>query len=105
MADGVSIAVPLKVTETSRVRLPRHARLRFDEARGIWVILVPERVLVPDEMSVEILKMCDGRSVSAIIDELAKKYAADRVMMTADVVAMFQDLADKGFLEEAAESA
>ena len=43
------------------------------------------------------------RSVRAIVDELAAKYAADRASITADVLAMLQDLADKGFLTEARE--
>ncbi len=101
---AADINLPLKVSESSRVFLPRHARLRFDEARGIWVILVPERVLVPDEMSVEIIKMCDGHiSVGQIVDQLAEKYAASRAQISTDVIALFQDLADKGFLAEAAE--
>jgi pyrroloquinoline quinone biosynthesis protein D len=81
--------------------LARHAKLKFDEARQVWVILVPERVLAPDEIAVEILQLCDGvRSVDQIIDVLAAKYAADRAMIGADVVAMLRDLAEKGFLAE-----
>jgi pyrroloquinoline quinone biosynthesis protein D len=100
MDDGAIAGRRLTVTETSRVMLPRHVRMRYDEARGRWVILVPERVLVPDETSVEIIQMCDGkRTVGEIVDDLARKYAADRGQITADVIAMFQDLADKGFLE------
>ena len=38
------------------------------------------------------------------IDQLAAKYAADRARRSrADVIAMLQDLADKGFLTEARE--
>jgi pyrroloquinoline quinone biosynthesis protein D len=84
--------------------LPRHARLQFDETRQRWVILAPERVLAPDEIAVEILQLCDGaRSVAQMIDQLAAKYAAERAAIGADVIAMLQDLADKGFLTEARE--
>ena len=94
----------ISVSEASRPVLPRHARLKFDETRQLWVILAPERVLAPDEIAVEILQLCDGvRSVEAIIDTLAAKYTADRVAIGADVIAMLQDLADKGFLTEARE--
>ena len=59
--------------------LPRHARLKFDETRQVWVILAPERVLAPDEIAVEVLQLCDGvRSVADMVDQLAAKYAADR---------------------------
>src|SRR5437868_1093050 len=94
----------ISVSETSRPVLPRHAKLKFDETRQVWVILAPERVLAPDEIAVEVLKLCDGvRSVGAMIDELAAKYAAPREAIATDVVAMLQDLADKGFLTQARE--
>ncbi len=94
----------ISVSETSRPVLPRHARLKFDETRQVWVILAPERVLAPDEIAVEVLQLCDGvRSVEQMIDQLAEKYTADRAAIATDVIAMLQDLADKGFLTEARE--
>ena len=94
----------IRVSETSRPKLPRHARLKFDETRQVWVILAPERVLAPDEIAVEVLKLCDGeRRVADMVDQLAAKYAADRGAIASDVIAMLQDLADKGFLTEARE--
>jgi hypothetical protein len=42
----------ISVSETSRPKLPRHAKLKFDETRQVWVILAPERVLAPDEIAV-----------------------------------------------------
>jgi pyrroloquinoline quinone biosynthesis protein D len=94
----------ISVSETSRPVLPRHARLKFDETRQRWVILAPERVLAPDEIAVEILQLCDGVcSVAEMIDQLAAKYTAERAAIGADVIAMLQDLADKGFLTEARE--
>ena len=92
----------ITVSEASRVVLPRHARLKYDETRKVWVILAPERVLAPDETAVEVLKLCNGvRSVADMVDGLAAKYAAPREAITS--VAMLQDLADKGFLTEARE--
>src|SRR3978361_1372099 len=94
----------ISVSETSRPVLPRHAKLKFDETRQVWVILAPERVLAPDEIAVEVLQLCDGaRSVADMVDQLAAKYAADREAIATDVIAMLQDLADKGFLTEARE--
>ena len=94
----------ISVSETSRPVLPRHAKLKFDATRQVWVILAPERVLAPDEIAVEVLQMCDGvRSVGEIADLLAQKYAAEREAILADVISMLQDLADKGFLTEARE--
>jgi pyrroloquinoline quinone biosynthesis protein D len=93
-----------QISEDSRPVLPRHTKLKYDETRQVWVILAPERVLAPDEIAVEVLKLCDGvRSVAHIVDELAVKYAAPRDTIATDVVAMLQDLADKGFLTEVRE--
>jgi len=94
----------ISVSEASRPILPRHAKLKFDETRQRWVVLAPERVLAPDDIAVEVLQLCDGvRSVEAMIDQLAEKYAAPREDIAIDVIAMLQDLADKGFLTQARE--
>src|SRR5260370_20384962 len=92
----------MSVSEASRPVLPRHAKLKFDETRQVWVILAPERVLAPDEIAVEVLQLCDGvRSVADMVDLLAVKYAAERAAIATDVVYMLQVLADKGLLTEA----
>src|ERR1700761_6161265 len=94
----------ISVSEASKPVLPRHAKLKFDETRQVWVILAPERVLAPDEIAVEVLKLCDGvRTVADMADQLAQKYAAPREAIMTDVIGMLQDLADKGFLTEARE--
>jgi pyrroloquinoline quinone biosynthesis protein D len=94
----------ITVSEASRPILPRHAKLKFDETRQVWVLLAPERVLAPDEIAVEVLRMCDGvRNVKQMVDHLAAKYTAERGAISSDVVAMLQDLANKGFLTEARE--
>jgi pyrroloquinoline quinone biosynthesis protein D len=88
-----------EVAPQSVPALPRGVRLRFDQARDAWVLLAPERVLMPDPIAIEILKRCDGKaSVAAIVDELAAAYAAERSQIESDVIALLQDLADKGLL-------
>lgn len=79
--------------------LPRGVKLRFDRARDAWVLLAPERVLMPDPIAVEILKRCDGKAtVAAIVDDLAATFAAERAQVAGDVEAFLQDLADKGMI-------
>lgn len=81
------------------LRFAPHVKFRHDETRGRWVVLAPERLLLPDEQAVEILKLVDGeRSVDAVIDALAARFDAPRTVIAADVTAMLQDLADKGVL-------
>ncbi len=80
-------------------RLPRGVRLHFDKQRDKWVVLAPERLFVPDEVAVEIIKRCDGEaSVAAIVDDLAKTFEADRAVIERDVNTLLQDLADKGVM-------
>jgi pyrroloquinoline quinone biosynthesis protein D len=80
-------------------RLPRHVKLRHDKARDRWLILVPERVLVPDDTAVAVLSRVDGaRSVQDIAEDLARTYQASVEVILTDSVALLQDLADKGFL-------
>lgn len=87
------------LTEASRPVLPRYARLHFDKVRGRHVLLVPERVLVPDETAIEILQLCDGkRTIGDIVDTLAAKYAAERELIGGDVMAMLEDLRGRDFL-------
>lgn len=94
----------LKVVQASIPTLARGVRLRFDDSRQRWVLLVPERVMAPDETAVEILQLCDGKtSVATLLDSLASRYAAPREEIAADVIAMLQDLADSGFIVQAKE--
>lgn len=89
----------LIITGDSVPALPRHIRLKYNESRGAWVILAPERVLMPDEIAVEILQRCDGEaSVNAIALTLAREFAAPENEIRADIIGVLQDLADKGFL-------
>jgi pyrroloquinoline quinone biosynthesis protein D len=87
------------VTEDSVPRLPRHVKFRFDQARDAWVVLAPEKVFIPDEIAVEILKRCNGSTtLRDIIDDLAKTFEAERDVVATDVVTLLQDLADKGII-------
>ncbi len=93
-------AVRAIVEDGSLPRLPRHVKLRFDQRRNRWIVLAPERVLMPDEIAVEILKRCDGKtSFSAIVADLAAAYEAPAEEIGEDVAEMLQDLADKGYVE------
>ena len=90
----------LVVSEPVVLRLAPHIVFRFDDTRQRWIMMAPERLMLPDEQAVEILKLVDGKAgVGAIIDVLAERYtAAPRDLIATDVTAMLQDLADKGCL-------
>jgi len=90
----------LMVGAASVLSLAPHIVFRFDETRQRWIMMAPERLMLPDEQAVEILKLVDGKTgVSAIVDSLAARYdQAPRDLIAKDVTTMLQDLADKGCL-------
>lgn len=91
------MSAPPALDEAAVPALARGVKLRFDKARDVWVLLAPEKVLMPDPIAVEILKRCDGKAdVAAIIDDLVQTFAADRGQVASDVQGFLQDLADKG---------
>jgi pyrroloquinoline quinone biosynthesis protein D len=91
------------IIEPSSVpRFPRGTRFRFDATRQAWVILAPERLMMPDEIAVEVLKLVDGtRSVGTIAGHLAAQFGAPHAEVLADVLVMLQELADDTVLEDA----
>jgi pyrroloquinoline quinone biosynthesis protein D len=88
-----------QVHDDAAPALARGVKLRFDKARDAWVLLAPEKVLMPDQIAIAILKRCDGKAkVTEIIEDLAVTFSADRHQVAGDVRAFLQDLADKGML-------
>jgi len=90
----------LILTEEHIPKLPRHAKLRFDEARQKWIINAPERVFELDEIASEIIQLVNGESsVEIIINTLCEKFeGASREVISKDTLSMLQSLADKGFI-------
>ena len=88
------------IGEEARPALPRYVRLHFDPVRDRDVVLSPEKVFWPDEISMEILKACDGtRSVGEIAGLLALEYNAPRDVILADVMEFVQEWSDNLLLK------
>ena len=65
------------------------------------MVLAPERLLLPDEQAVAVLRLVDGvLDADAIIDALSREYEAPRDVVGGDVLPMLQDLVDKRVLRE-----
>tara|TARA_A100001015_G_scaffold310306_1_gene411463 strand:+ start:385 stop:675 length:291 start_codon:yes stop_codon:yes gene_type:complete len=90
----------LNLKENDIPKLPRHAKLRFDEARKKWIINAPERVFELDEIAAEVMQLVDGESsIISIVDILVKKFeGASKDIVKKDVLSMLQPLAEKGFI-------
>jgi pyrroloquinoline quinone biosynthesis protein D len=87
------------ITADSKPALPAHIKLRHDAGRGRWHVLAPERVFEPDPIAVEILRLVDGeKTVQSISEQLAQDYNAPLAEISTDIIAMLQELADKGVI-------
>lgn len=87
------------ITDGSVPSLAPHVSLKHDTVRDRWVVLGPERMLVPDAIAVEILRQCDGaRTVADVVAVLAADFNAAREDIAGDVRDLLQALADKGFV-------
>ncbi|WP_417687766.1 pyrroloquinoline quinone biosynthesis peptide chaperone PqqD [Roseibium sp.] len=84
------------VSGDSVPELPGHVHLRFDKLREKWVVLAPEKVLWPDDISADILGRCSGTSsVTEIVSGLSKDYNAPPDQIMPDVVAFLQEWSDR----------
>lgn len=76
--------------------LPKHVRIQFDPVRDAYAVLSPENIFWPNEISLAILRRCDGRAtVGEIIAGLAAEYDAPREDVAADVDAFLQEWSDR----------
>jgi len=79
--------------------LARGVRLQTDPKTGNSVLLFPEGVLELNETAQDILTLCDGRTVSEIIQALAEEYDVDLEMLAADVREILADLQRRKLIE------
>ena len=88
------------LADDARPRLARGVRLQEDKARGGFVLLAPERVLQANDTAVAVLRLCDGeRTVGALVDELAARFAVERARVATEVAELLTNLADKRMVE------
>lgn len=91
-----TIRVRTIVSMQSKPVLKRHVRLQYDKVRQAWALLSPERVFWPNEVSLDILRLCDGRhSVAQMIALLGDLYGADEAEIAGDVTGFLQEWSDK----------
>jgi pyrroloquinoline quinone biosynthesis protein D len=89
--------MPAPPDEAAVPRFGVGIKFRFDATRDAWVLLGPERLFLPDEHAVEVLKLVDGqRSISDIATALAARFDAPVETIAADIVPMLQSLSASG---------
>ena len=88
------------ITADSRPTLAPKARLRWDRRGERYMLLYPERGLVLTPTAADVVKLCTGEhTVSAIVDQLAVKYAGDsRESVERDVLTFLDRMASRGLI-------
>jgi pyrroloquinoline quinone biosynthesis protein D len=78
-------------------RLAPHASVRWNSARGEWLMMLPESVVVLNETAAAVLNLCDGRrTVDGTVTALGEEYDGVEV---ADVEDLLRDLANQRLVE------
>ena len=86
------------LNETSKPRLARKARLRYEEVRQADMLLLPERVVKLNPTGAAILRLCDGnRTVSEIIKELENRYGQQS--LEKEVMEFLRNVSGQGWIE------
>ena len=95
----------VSVGEDDQVRLAPGVMLRHDRVRDHWQLLGPERVLILDEVALEVVRATTSNAtgqppvtVGEAIDDLARQFDAPRAEIAADVREVLADMIAKGFL-------
>ena len=90
------MAEPLN--ESSKPRLARKARLRYEEVRQTDLLLLPERVVKLNATGAAILRLCDGnRTVDEIAKELETRYGQQNLRV--DVLDFLRRVSGQGWIE------
>ncbi len=86
------------MVEGGRPRLRAKARMRYDDVRKSFVLLLPERAVLLSDTAAEILQLCDGSLTAAgVVSVLQDKYHDPGV--PGDVREFLHEAADKGWIE------
>lgn len=90
---------PSDIALDARPRLADGVALRDDSERGRMILIGRDRVVEPNAVALDILKLCDGaRSLSDLVDDLAARYAADMAIIEGDLRTLLADLARRGLV-------
>jgi pyrroloquinoline quinone biosynthesis protein D len=87
------------ISDLARPSLAKGVRLQIDSTTGTSLLLYPEGIVELNETAHEILCRCDGRTLGAIVCELAEEYEADPNELAADIRNTLADLQRRKLIE------
>lgn len=87
-----------QITDLSRPKVSRKARLRYEEVRQIDLLLLPERVVKLNATAAAVLRLCDGnRTVREIAEELEARF--DQSGLAGDILEFLQNASEQRWIE------
>lgn len=86
----------------ARITLARGVRLQWEPAQNAQVLLFPEGMVQLHGPAGEILALCDGRSVDAIVEALEARFAGSA--LRADVLEFVEEARRRGWVQALAAS-
>jgi coenzyme PQQ biosynthesis protein PqqD len=87
------------ISRDSVPHLAAKARLRFDRQANGYMLLYPERGLALEQTAADILLLCTGENtVGAIVDQLARKYAASPAEVEPDVIEFLGEMVGRALV-------
>ncbi|HEY7859968.1 MAG TPA: pyrroloquinoline quinone biosynthesis peptide chaperone PqqD [Gemmatimonadaceae bacterium] len=88
----------MTLSEMSRPKLWKFARVQYDEARQRSVLQYPEGAVLLNDSAAEILALCDGnRTLADIAAALGQRYGAN---VLEDVQSYLSQLADRELVRD-----
>jgi pyrroloquinoline quinone biosynthesis protein D len=88
----------MEIGPRSRLRLNPKVRIRRDERSGKTALVFPESVLFLNPSGTAIVELCNGRTLSEIVEVLAQRYGELPARVEADVRGYLQRLSERGLL-------
>lgn len=79
--------------------LARGVRYRWDSLRQQHQLLFPEGMLILNDTAAAIVKLCDGRSLENLEDELSQSFPHNPIQT--DLLELLDRLASRGLIDDA----
>jgi pyrroloquinoline quinone biosynthesis protein D len=89
----------MSLSRAAQVRLAAKAMVRIDKVTGQPMLLFPEGALALNPTGAAIVELCDGRTLGAMVEELASRYNVSAVVLGTQVEQYLGRLRERGLVE------
>jgi hypothetical protein len=87
------------VTTSSKVTQHPDSASRTIDGEEVVVVPATRKLQILNEVATRIWELCDGRSVSSIIDVIVEEFEVERSDAEADALELVHDMHERGMIE------